>query len=77
MELEDKSAGHDSRCFTSIRVPASRRQPETSCSAWPPSQTPQRGMMVPTMAAGLLAHPSGRRLDVDLTVSRTQIKHYS
>jgi hypothetical protein len=63
--------------FTSIRVPASRRRPETSCSAWLPSQTPRRGMLAPTMAAGLLALPWGRRLDVDLTVSRTQTRHHS
>ena len=49
------STGDDSKCLTSIMVPASRRQHGTSCSAWLPSRTLWRGMPAPTMACGLLA----------------------
>jgi hypothetical protein len=47
----------------SIKVPASGTRLGTAGSALPPSQTPPRGTMVPTMASGLLAPLSGRRLD--------------
>jgi hypothetical protein len=49
-------------------VPASRTPPGIAYSAWPPSQTPQRGMTVPTMACGLLARLSDRQLVVDVTM---------
>jgi hypothetical protein len=59
----------------SIKVPASGRQLGTDGSVLPPSQTPPRGMMVPTMASGLLAPLWGRRLRIELAGVRQSNLH--